>query len=153
MNYALACYPLVRIPVHAQSLQPEIVLMEDVGDAIDFSNKTCSIDHPPGSSSPENYRTWAALGKGITFGNVDSNASDFTWYDTYVRQTIPFVVSAQFAGGIPETQVACVAPKKVVEGGRRPADRSAASLDWRSPSWLVISVAMVVNAAFAVVWD
>lgn len=88
------------------------------------------------------------MGKGPNSG-VDRNASDFTWYDLYVRQTIPFVVGAQFSGGISETQVLCVSPDKVVEGGRLPAERSAASLSWQNSIFKEISVAAMVSLLFA----
>jgi hypothetical protein len=90
------------------------------------------------------------LGEGIFSGNVDSNASDFTWYDLYVRQTIPFVVSAQFSGGISETQVLCVAPKEIAEGGRVPEQSSAASPAWRGLSWVTVFVATMAGLAIAV---
>ena len=126
------------------------LLTSALAKAQDFSNKTCSIDHPPGSTSADGYRTFAALGEGIVSGNVDSNASDFTSYDLYVRQTIPFVVSAQFSGGISETQVLCVVPKEIAKGGRVPAQRSAASPAWRSSSWMTVVVAMMACLAVAV---
>lgn len=47
---------------------------------------------------------------------ADTNASDFMWYDRYIQQTVPFIVNAQFSGGISETQLVCVAPNEVVEG-------------------------------------
>ena len=99
--------------------------------------------------SPEYYRTFAALGESIENGNVDSNTSDFTWYDHYVRQTIPFVVGAQFSGGITETQVVCVAPKEIVEGGRVPEQSSTASPTSQNSSWLTIAVAVMAGLTVA----
>ena len=120
----------------------------NVGNPSNFSNGSCSIDHPPGSTSPDNYRTFAALGEGIV--DRGGNVSDFSRYDLYVRQTIPFVVSAQFSGGISETQVLCVAPKEIAEGGRRPEQRSAASSNQHGLGWTTVAVAMVVELAIAV---
>ena len=88
------------------------------------------------------------MGKRSSSG-VDRNASDFTWYDLYVRQTIPFVLSAQFSEGISETQVLCVAPKDVVVGGRMPAERSAASLTWQISVRKAISITMIVSLLVA----
>ena len=120
----------------------------NVGDPSDVANGTCSIDHPPGSTSPDNYRTFAALGEGIV--DRGGNVSDFSRYDLYVRQTIPFVVSAQFSGGISETQVLCVAPKEIAEGGRMPEQRSAASSSQQGLGWTTVAVAMAVGLAIAV---
>lgn len=82
----------------------------------------------------------------INGDTVDSDPSSFTWYDTYVRQTIPFLVTTNFLGGVTETQVVCVAPKEVVEGGRVPAQTSAAELSWRSSSWAAVAVFMAASA-------
>ena len=90
------------------------------------------------------------MGKGPNSG-VDMNSSDFTWYDLYVRQTVPFVLSAQFSEGISETQVLCVAPKKVAEGGRLPAERSAAGLSWPNSIHKAISVATVASLLVALI--
>ncbi|KAF1933837.1 uncharacterized protein M421DRAFT_414891 [Didymella exigua CBS 183.55] len=120
--------------------------LASTSNAQDLTNRTCTIDHPPGSTVPDHYRTWAAMGRGFTERNVDIDPSSFVWYDTYVRQTVPFLVTANFLGGVTETQVVCVAPKEVVDGGRVPARTSVASLSWRSSSLVAVAVAVVANA-------
>ncbi|KAF9699172.1 hypothetical protein EKO04_003258 [Ascochyta lentis] len=120
------------------------------GTPQDFSNKTCSINHPPGSTSPDYYRTWSAMGKVIDINRIDQNASSFTWYDLHVRQTVPFVVSAEFSGGIMETQVLCVAPREVVGGSRVPGAKSAAYRKWQFSSWSVVGAAVVANLVLTV---
>lgn len=76
---------------------------------------------------------------------ADTNASDFMWYDRYIQQTVPFIVNAQFSGGISETQLVCVAPNEVVEGGRVPAQISAASINRWDSGWIAIYVALTVS--------
>ncbi|KAF2632866.1 hypothetical protein BU25DRAFT_406181 [Macroventuria anomochaeta] len=114
---------------------------------IDFSKSTCSRSHPPGSSSPENWRTFGMTGMPIDWVNVNSdrNTSDFTWYDTFVKQTVPFVVAMEFLGGIAETQVLCVAPKNIAEGSRVPAQKSMASERWRPTSWMATAAALYAS--------
>jgi hypothetical protein len=75
-------------------------------------------------------------------GNVDKNGSDFTWYDIYVKQKFPFVVSTMFSGGISETQVLCVGANQIQGAGRVPPEKSAASLEWRSSSWMAMAIAI-----------
>lgn len=86
------------------------------------------------------------MGKEFIDGELDADPSSFVWYDNHVRQTVPFLVTANF-GGVTETQVVCVAPSKVVEGGREPAQRSAGSLGRPSSDWLAVAVAVMVSAA------
>jgi hypothetical protein len=127
------------------------ILTTHPAEAYDFSNKTCTIDHPPGSTSQDNYRTWPILGRstGEFAGHVDKNGSDFTWYDIYVKQTVPFVVTASFSGGSSETQVLCVAPKDIVEGSRVPVQRSAAVRIGGSSGWVVMAAAVAVSVVAA----
>ena len=75
---------------------------------------------------------------------MDANPASYAWYDLYIRQTIPFLVTANF-GGVTEAQVVCVAPNDVVEGGREPAQSSAASFGRSSSSWAVVAAFMVVG--------
>lgn len=74
---------------------------------------------------------------------IDTDLSSFAWYDLHVRQTVPFLVTANF-GGVTEAQVVCVAPDQVVEGGREPAQRSGAACGWPNSIWTMIA-AFVVN--------
>ncbi|UPX13501.1 uncharacterized protein EKO05_0004007 [Ascochyta rabiei] len=121
------------------------------GTPQDFSNKTCSISHPPGSTSPDNFRTWSAMGQGIDLNHIDQNASDFTWYDLHVRQTVPFVISADFAGGVAETQVVCVAPREIVGRSRVPAEKSRACRRGPFSSWWTMGAAVFASWMLKVV--
>jgi hypothetical protein len=78
-------------------------------------------------------------------GQVDADPSSYAWYDIYVRQTVPLLVAANF-GGVTEAQVVCVAPNKVAEGGREPAQRSAGPLGRSSCSWSVVAASIVLGA-------
>lgn len=117
----------------------------DLGIVQNLTNTACTIDHPPGSTAPDNYRTWAATGRDSIGGNADTNPSSFVWYDTYVRQTVPFLVTTTFLGGVTETQVVCVAPKEVVEGGRVPVQKSAVRSSWRGSSWVAFKISVVFS--------
>ena len=131
-------------------INPKIIMtMRTV--PVKFANSTedtrCSHASPPGSTSPENYRTFstAELAWDRVNVNSDRNTSDFTWYDTYVRQTVPIVVAAEFLGGIAETQVLCVAPKEFAEGSRVPVRKSAASEKRLPTSWMSVGTVFIIS--------
>lgn len=115
---------------------------------VDFTNGTthCSHSHPPGEISPEDYHTFqtASISKGVTDRNSDRNISDYTWYDTYARQTIPIVVAAQFSGGVSETQVFCLRPDEIAEGSRTPMKSSAGGALWRTMRTPAASIMLVL---------
>ncbi|KAH6619985.1 hypothetical protein C7974DRAFT_224288 [Boeremia exigua] len=116
---------------------------------VEFSNNTtsCSQSNPPGSSSPQNYRTYLSASQSLdgTNWNTDKNTSDFLWYDIHAKQTVPFVVAAEFLGGVAETKVVCVAPNRIAEGGRTPVERSAASVSRQSTFWSAVIVTSLAS--------
>jgi hypothetical protein len=72
---------------------------------------------------PTDYRTFPAIGIGLSPGNSDQSYDDFTHYDLYVRQTTPWLIAASFesgSGAVKETRVVCGAPDQVVGESRRP---------------------------------
>ncbi|KAJ4990399.1 hypothetical protein SVAN01_04061 [Stagonosporopsis vannaccii] len=113
---------------------------------VDLSNGTTNCKHskPPGSSSPDDYRTYlsASFARDYISPLSDRNTSDFTWYDIYAKQTVPFVIAAHFLGGVAETQVLCMNPNEVAEGSRIPAHRSTASSSQQPSTWLGIIAAL-----------
>ncbi|KAH6062596.1 hypothetical protein HBI67_143530 [Parastagonospora nodorum] len=82
----------------------------------DFSNQTCTILSPPANSMPSDYLTWPVRALSERERYSDDEADDFAYYDLYVRQTRPWVITREGK----ETQVLCVAPDALVEGSREP---------------------------------
>lgn len=72
---------------------------------------------------PTDYLTHQATGIGTMPGRSDRYADNFTWYDVYVRQTRPWIITSSIPAGsafIRETKVICQAPDRVLEGSRQP---------------------------------
>lgn len=96
-----------------------------VADPLNITNATCSISSPPETLLPEGYRSYPILGETAISQGVD-NYSTYDWYDIYVEQPIPWVIStslvpSRFSGVIHlETKVVCVAPNSPVKGSRIP---------------------------------
>jgi hypothetical protein len=91
-----------------------------------LSNTTCTIPSPQQVSIPNGYLTYPAVDDAPLLQENDSKYSSLDWYDIYVQQQIPWVIASylypwrdsveiQFS-----TQVVCVAPNTVREGGRKP---------------------------------
>lgn len=59
------------------------------------------------------------MGLGRSLGITEQGMSDFTYYDRFVRQTVPWVVSVSLNGQV-ETKVVCVAPSNVTLTSRTP---------------------------------
>jgi hypothetical protein len=89
---------------------------------MDLSNATCT--EPPSNYSldiPSDYHTSQLFGFGPN--KYDTNVSDYTWYDLYMKRAVPFVVSVIKDGQEVEApQVVCLSPHDVVNGSRKPAD-------------------------------
>jgi hypothetical protein len=72
---------------------------------------------------PTDYRTFAAMGIGLSPGDSDQSHDNFTHYDLYVRQPRPWLIAASFESGssvVKETRVVCGAPDQLVGESRRP---------------------------------
>jgi hypothetical protein len=72
---------------------------------------------------PTDYLTYKATGIGMAPGNSDRFADNFTFYDLYVRQTRPWIITSsipQGSGFVRETKLICQAPDRVLEGSREP---------------------------------
>ena len=97
-----------------------------VGQPIDISNQTCTIQSPQQISLPSDYRSYTTFGAGPALNETDTKASSFDWYDAHVEQSIPWIISGYmkpFTNSDEvrnDSQVVCVAPNVVVEGSRQP---------------------------------
>jgi hypothetical protein len=89
---------------------------------MDLSNATCT--EPPSNYSldiPSDYHTSQLFGFGPN--KYDTNASDYMWYDLYMKRAVPFVVSViKDRQEVKAPQVVCLSPHNVVNGSRKPAD-------------------------------
>jgi hypothetical protein len=113
---------------------------------------------------PDDYLTQATIGFGAAPGDSD-NYSTFDNYDLYVRQTVPWIISAATeimpdgSWGPSNTQVVCVAPDTVLPGSRIPdlkfgtyeeENSATGGADWRVAGRLALVVAGTVSLGFVV---
>ncbi|KAH7406245.1 hypothetical protein DE146DRAFT_630906 [Phaeosphaeria sp. MPI-PUGE-AT-0046c] len=93
------------------------------GVPLDLSNNTCAISSPPGNDMPDGYKTHQAFGIGMLPQKADRFVDDFDFYDIYVRQTRPWVITTAFnasKGRSHQTRVLCQAPDRVLGESRQP---------------------------------
>jgi hypothetical protein len=103
-----------------------VLMLKFIARPLILSNTTCTIPSPQQVSIPNGYLTYPAVDDAPLLQEDDSKYSSPEWYDIYVQQQIPWVIASylypwrdsveiQFS-----TQVVCVAPNTVMEGGRKP---------------------------------
>jgi hypothetical protein len=141
---------------------------------MDLSNATCT--EPPSNYSldiPSDYHTSQLFGFGPN--KYDTNVSDYTWYDLYMKRAVPFVVSVIKDGQEVEApQVVCLSPHDLVNGSKKPADDVGAgegtpgsegggsgsgsggngqsagvSVDWRAKGLMAMGMAAVTGLSLA----
>lgn len=74
---------------------------------------------------PDGYRTHEVFGMGPARTKADRFVDDFDFYDLYVRQTRPWVITTPFqvttrTGSRRQTTVLCQAPDRVLGSSRQP---------------------------------
>lgn len=74
---------------------------------------------------PDGYRTHEVFGMSPARGDADRFVDDFDFYDLYVRQTLPSVITTALkidtsTGSSRQTKVLCQAPDRVLGASRQP---------------------------------
>jgi hypothetical protein len=131
-----------------------------LASAVDLRNTTCT-------ESPRDYEldifpdyhTSQLFGYGADI--YDTDASNYTWYDRYMKRAVPFVVSVIRDGQEAETpQVVCLSADNVVNGSREPDEdedvgegtgsgddrqSTGVSVYWIAKGWMAVGMACVAG--------
>jgi hypothetical protein len=141
-----------------------------LASAVDLRNTTCTnspCDYELDIST--DYHTSQLFGYGADI--YDTDASNYTWYDLYMKRTVPFVVSVISDGQEAETpQVVCLSADDIANGSREPdkgvdvgegtgnsdgqgggdgnggdGQSTGVSVDWKAKGWMASGMAGVAG--------
>lgn len=111
-----------------------------------FANRTSDYTSPPKGMEldlPSDYETFGLYG--VKPSLYDTTPDNFTYYERYAKQPVPFVVS-EVNRGRAQTKVFCVAPDKATSGSHKLEDTESmgTQMEWRTASWMTVWTVFLV---------